>query len=41
MKLTKTDKQRLKVCADINYFGYGHLCNDKHPCDYCRKILRK
>ena len=22
------EKERIKVCADIVYFGYGTLCND-------------
>ncbi len=38
-KLEELYRKRLKVCFDIHYFGYGTLCNNKHPCDNCKKIL--
>jgi len=34
-------KERAKVCADVNYFGYGSLCPDEYPCDVCKRLIRK
>ena len=34
-------KRREKVCAWVNYFGYGSLCPDSDKCRFCRELEGK